>query len=70
MAERKYKKLDALTCEITETSEVKKNFQVGGILAKKKEIENQLKMVDEVILGMKEQGCVFEEEKVEETPKE
>ena len=62
MAERTYKKLDALTCEVTETSEVKKNFNVGGILAKKKEIEKQLEIVNEVIAEMKKVGNVFEEE--------
>ena len=60
MVKRTYKKLDALSCEVSETSTAKKNFNVSGILAKKKELEAQLVLVNEVIAEMKKAGCVFE----------
>ena len=60
MTKRTYKKLDALTCEIVETSTSKKNFNVEGILAREKQLVEQLEVVRDVIAGMKKEGCIFE----------
>lgn len=65
MVKRTYKKIDALTCEVAETSTAKKTFQVGGIIAKKKELEAQLLVVNEVIAEMKKVGVIFERDKKE-----
>jgi len=55
----KYKKKDALNCEITETIAVRKNFTVDGIMAQKKEYEEKLLCINNAIGEMRKIGCDF-----------
>jgi hypothetical protein len=59
MVERIFNKIDALNCAITETQEITKNVTVDGIMARKKELEGQLKEIIKVITEMKTSGCDF-----------
>lgn len=65
---KKFTKIDALNCVITETVEQSKNFTVDGIMALKKEYEDKLLVINEAITEMKKTGCDFS--KHEETPED
>ena len=65
---KKFIKIDALNCVITETVEQSKNFTVDGVTALKKEYEDKLKVINDAIVEMKKAGCDFS--KHEETPEE
>lgn len=56
---RKYTKIDALRATVEETNVTTKVYNVDGVYAKKKELEDQLAVVNDVIAQLKENGLDF-----------
>lgn len=61
--EKEFILIDDNNIIVKESVIVSKQFTTEGVLSKKKEYEQALKILDDVILKMKEAGCKFKEEK-------
>ena len=62
MHNKKYNRIDKKNVAVTETQEVTKNFTVDGITSRKKHLDEQLSLVNEIIKAMKAVGAEFEPE--------